>query len=74
MISVLTLPFEVQAKSGIVWTPERIERTMLFVPVPGAREDLTVSSTGSADLNDADLWIVSKLRPFLSVEPPILTP
>lgn len=66
LLSLLLLPFNVQAKNyPVVWSPEKIEQTLGF---EGA-VDIPTTFISNIKLNDVDLWVVPELQPFVKLEP-----
>ena len=50
---------------SITWAPGKIDQSIAL----GERKDLTVSFTSSGNLDNANLWVVPELQPFMTVEP-----
>jgi len=66
LTSLLILSFSIQAEANsIIWTSGEIEQTI----APGESRDLKITFTSNVNLNNAKLWVVPELQPFISLEP-----
>jgi hypothetical protein len=66
---LFTLYSPLQAKGqSITWTPGKIDQSIAL----GERKDLTVSLTSSGNLDNAHLWVVPELQPYMTVDPALL--
>ena len=65
LLNLFLIPSILFAAPPVAWHPAKIQQTL----VVGEQRELQITFKSQTKLKDAKLWIVPKLRPFISLEP-----